>query len=256
MQGGKDQSEHLQSQHRSPARSFETASSIIYIPPCQDLIDDCHSDTSSLSLEFIRPRNLSDPFLVPPTAVQQNPAPVVQQNPAPVVQQTPAPVVQQTPAAGVQPTPVTVIHRPPVTVIHRPDLRPRPSVRSRESFEAFEARMRFALEDTENYLRSYTADATDPSIQKTSGNTSSPTGVSTGLTSLFSDGSGKQYPDTKKKAQQQGITPEPSSSVLADLHINSLTPIPEASASRKPCEFLFLSQCYPGSLCSRSESID
>lgn len=248
MQGGNDQSDHLQSQHCSPARSFETASSIIYIPPCQDLIDDCHSDTSSLSLEIIRPCNLSDPFLVPPTAVQQTSAPVVQQTPAPVVQPTPAPVVQQTPAAGVQPT--------PVTVIHRPDLRPRPSVRSRESFEAFEARMRFALEDTENYLRSYTADTTDPSIQKTSGNTSSPTGVSTGLTSLFSDGSGKQYPDTKKKARQQGITPEPSSSVLADLHINSLTPIPEASASRKPCEFLFLSQCYPGSLCSRSESID
>ena len=115
------------------------------------------------------------------------------------------------------------------TVVHRPHRRARPSIRSI---------------NTDHNLLEYTGqgpayglDTTDLSTQRASANMYSPTGVSTGMTSMFPDGSGRQFPATKGKGKApQQLARSKDATALEDLHINSLTPITEAFANRKPCE--------------------
>ncbi|KAI9781893.1 MAG: hypothetical protein M1816_002157 [Peltula sp. TS41687] len=109
------------------------------------------------------------------------------------------------------------------TVVRRPNLRARPSVRSITHRDLLE---NLALEAS-------ALETTDPSTQTASANTFSAPGVSTGLTSLFSDGSSKQCTTTKNKSQPRVVRSR-DSTVLEDLHLNSLAPIPETLAVRRP----------------------
>ena len=82
---------------------------------------------------------------------------------------------------------------------------------------------------------------TDPSSLATSGNQSSPMGVSTGQTSLFSDTSGGQrgYKVAPSTQSTQSVVQTTSvSAVLEGLPTKALSPILETSTTARPCECL------------------
>ena len=115
------------------------------------------------------------------------------------------------------------------TVVHRPHLRSRPSLQSIKT-------------DGDSVVpppnQSLNAiDTTDPSTLGTSGKTSSPTGISTGKTSLFSDVSNKHTVDVKATMQQLSANAKNFSTGVDDMQSGSLTPIPESSTVVVPCMY-------------------
>lgn len=114
------------------------------------------------------------------------------------------------------------------TVVHRPNLRSRPSIQSMQSERD---RLQNLMHD------SYAMEETGQFNVETSANTSSPTGFSTGQTSLFSDISNKQIPDARGLTQQPSMNARNSTALLEELHTKSLTPIPEGCQDLKPCEW-------------------
>ncbi|KAI9886599.1 MAG: deoxycytidyl transferase [Watsoniomyces obsoletus] len=104
------------------------------------------------------------------------------------------------------------------TVVRRRSLQSRPSIHSLQS----EAEAVF-----QKHIRESTVlETTDPSSLSTSGITSSPTGISTGQTSLLSDLSGRRLSDVKKP--EQLLADSKGGGLSQDsMPVKSLTPIPE-----------------------------